>query len=321
MESVEGVGRNNDRIGRSNCQPPLDLAISARMERQHGVMHLDGFGALGLGPRGVQKRAAGGRLHRVHQCVYSLVAPSQLGTRGWWMAAVLACGPDAVLSHRSAAALWDIRGGGATTVDVSLPGRQVRSHRGIRVHRSASLDPADSTTRHGIPCTTVARTLLDRAATVTEDELRRDLDEAEHLRLLDHAEVEALLARANGHRGVGKLRRLIAARAEPALTSTDIEDRMLALCIRAGLPRPLVNAAVVLGTGETYRPDFYWPDRGLVVETDGRAAHLNQHAFENDRRRDQHLRRAGYETLRFTWRQLAIDGEDVAATLRAVLSV
>jgi predicted transcriptional regulator of viral defense system len=307
-------------VARSD-QPSLEEGISARMESQHGVMHVDQFATLGLRASAVRKRASAGRLHRVHLCVYSLVVPSMLGVRGWWMAAVLACGHGAVLSHRSAAALHDMRGGGVTTVDVSLPSRKYRSHSGIRVHRAASLTPADTTTFHDIPCTTVARTLLDRAATASHDELRRDYDEAEHLKILDVHAVDELLTRANGHHGAGRLRAVITDRAEPALTRTEIEDRMLALCRHAGLPRPLVNAAIVLADGETFAPDFHWPDRNLVVETDGRAVHLNPRAFEDDRRRDQHLRRAGYETLRVTWRQIANDGEDVGATLRAVLGV
>jgi hypothetical protein len=237
------------------------------------------------------------------------------------MAAVLACEPESFLSFLSASARHNLRGGGVNVVDVSIRSRSSRSPDGIRVHRVPSLTPLDITEVDGIPCTTVARTLLDRAATATAQQLKREYDEAEHLKILNVRETEAMLDRCNGHHGAGKLQTLITAKTEPALTESEIEDLMFALCERAGLPRPFVNAAITLADAQTFHPDFYWSKQKLIVETDGRETHLTPHAFENDRRRDQHLRREGYETLRFTWSQIERDPDDVAATLQAVVGV
>jgi predicted transcriptional regulator of viral defense system len=129
-------------------------------ERQHGVVSLSQLNALGLGKAAVAKRAANGRLHRVHRGVYA-VGHARLTLPGRWMAAVLACGQKAVLSHRSAAGLWGLRPDNRANTDVSLPSRSARPRPGIDVHRSVTLTPADRTVKDGIPCTTLARTLLD----------------------------------------------------------------------------------------------------------------------------------------------------------------
>jgi predicted transcriptional regulator of viral defense system len=157
MEGVRHVGQPGVDF---RDQPPRDVAIARLAERQHGVVSLSQLNALGLGKAAVAKRAANGRLHRVHRGVYA-VGHGRLTLPGRWMAAVLACGQKAVLSHRSAAGLWSLRPDNRANTDVSLPSRSARSRPGIDVHRSVTLTPADRTVKDGIPCTTLARTLLD----------------------------------------------------------------------------------------------------------------------------------------------------------------
>ncbi len=141
--------------------------------------------AIGPGARAVQKRAASGHLFRVYRAVYSLAPPQLLSRDGRFMAAVLACGPGAVLSHRSAAALHELRPTERSGIDVTVPGRSARRHPGIDVHRSTTLTPADVTLVSNIPVTTIARTILDLTGVVPERQAERVLDQAEILEGLD----------------------------------------------------------------------------------------------------------------------------------------
>jgi very-short-patch-repair endonuclease len=213
------------------------------------------------------------------------------------MAAALALGPDAFVSHESAASLWGIlRPRGAAAHSVTLPIHvtvrgSAESRRGIRVHRSRTLTP-DQTTRHrAIPVTTPSRTLADLRRTLPRPQFARALREAEYLGLP----------------------------IEPGLhadrTRSELEARFLALCRRHRLPRPLVNSSVGPIT-----VDFLWPERGLVVELDGYRAHGGRAAFEEDRRRDVELRLQGYEVLRFTWRQIAERPAAAVAALRRLIA-
>jgi very-short-patch-repair endonuclease len=234
----------------------------------------------------------------VYRGVYS-VGHARLGREGHWLAAVLACGEGAVLSHRSAAAHWGLLGTDQERVDVTAP-RTRDGARGIRLHRARSLDAQDTTTHEAIPITTVARTLLDLAAMVRPDRLERAFAQALHLRLYDHTAIEALLARANGHRGTGALAQ--ATSREPKLTKSDWEIRLLTLIRKAGLPEPLVNHPLIAPDYGHCWLDFYWPQHRLVVETDSWEAHGHRAAFENDRARDAALQQMGLRVLRLTWR-------------------
>ena len=182
----------------------------------------------------------------------------------------------------------------------------------------SALTAADVAGVDGIPCTSVARTLLDLAGVVRADELENACDRAEQLRLFDGQAIEELLARARGERGTRRLRATLE-RLEPsgAQTRTEIERLMLALCRTHHLPQPVVNGWIQLAQ-IGFSPDFLWPEAKLIVETDG-GGHQTKRAFEADRRRDQLLAEAGYLTLRFTWRQTAEEPERVARTIRAVL--
>jgi very-short-patch-repair endonuclease/predicted transcriptional regulator of viral defense system len=300
--------------------PPRDAAIARLADDQHTVVSLAQLRALGLSDSGVRKRVASGRLHRIHYGVYA-VGHGRLTREGHWMAAVLAYGPTAHLSHRSAAALWNVRPDNRPIADVSLPRRSARSRPGIAAHASATLTAADCTTVDGIPCTTLARTLLDLAEVVDRRRLERAIEQVEVLRLFDLRAVEDVLARANGRRGAAVLRGVLADLAEPALTKSDLEERFLALCRAAHLPRPEVNAALVIDNGPPIEVDFLWRAHRLAVEADAFGTHGTRQSFERDRRRDQRLKLAGYDPLRFTRRQILKEPDSVVATLGALLAL
>lgn len=277
---------------------PPERAVADLAARQWGVVSLAQLRALGLSDDAVQRRVRAGRLHRVYRGIYA-VGHTVLGREGRWLAAVLACGEGAVLSHRSAAAHWGLLPTNATRIDVTIP-RARASNATIRLHHSRSLIARDTTTRQGIPITSVPRTLLDLAATVQADRLERALAQAQHLRLYDHRAITDLLARANGHRGKQRLAEATAL--DPKLTASDWEVRLLNLVRAAGLPEPLVNLPLDAPDHGQCRPDFHWPSHQLIVETDGWESHRTRAAFERDRAKDAALTAAGYKVVRFTWR-------------------
>jgi very-short-patch-repair endonuclease len=267
-----------------------DQAVARLATRQHGVVSYAQLREAGLSGAGIARRAAAGRLHRVHRGVYA-VGHTRLSREGWWVAALLACGPQAVLSHFSAAALWGLLGERRGSVEVTVRGTAGRKKRdGIAVHRSRSLAGA-VTRRHGIPVTTPARTISDLRRIASPRALRRAIRQAEVLGL--PTGMEAL---TQG-------------------TRSDLELDFLAVCRRQRLPKPEVNAR--LGQIEV---DFLWRDRRLVVETDGYRYHRGQAGFERDRDRDLRLRRLGYEVIRISGRQLAEQPHRIVEVLRSRLT-
>ena len=294
------------------AQPPVDVLVAALARRQHGLVTLDQLRRLGIGDTGIRERIRTGRLHRIHRGVYA-VGHDVLTPHAYLLAAVLACGEGAVLSHQSAAAHWNIRQSAAATIDVTVPTRSGRTRRkGIRVHRSGRLTPMEVTVHEGIPVTTVARTLLDLADTLPSQALKRAIDESEYQQLFD---LTALIAVVNANPGRRGQQVLSLAKDPPELTTREFEARFLALVKRHGLPRPLVNTRV-----EGYQADFYWPEAKLIVETDGRAAHGTRSAFERDRLRDRRLLRAGIRTIRLTSRALRYEEDAIADDLEALVS-
>jgi hypothetical protein len=225
-----------------------------------------------------------------------------------------------VLSHRSAAALHGIRRDSRAKTDVTLASPSARSRPTIDVHRSSTLEPADITTVDAIPCTTVARTLVDLGDVVNRRAVERALDRAEVLRVFDGKAVHEALARAGPRRGAGILRAVLEDYEQPTLTEKELEERFLALCRQASLPSPAVNAWITLPDGIAYKADFLWREHKLIAETDGRDVHTTRKAFEHDRLRDQRLTLAGYTVVRFTWRQVKRDPRSVAETLRSLLA-
>ena len=215
------------------------------------------------------------------------------------MAAVLACGRDAVLSHRSAAVLWGIRRADPMRTDVTAPAR-VGRRRGMRAHQ-ASLSADEITEVDGIPVTTVARTLFDLAAVVSAHELRRAMEQAEALRLADHTPLAALVARYPGRRGTALLRRIMRAEARAAgITRSELEDWFLRFVAERGLPAPDPNAWLHLGD-DWIEGDCVWPQQRLVVELDSWRHHATKAAFRRDRVRDRRLWLAGWKPMRVTW--------------------
>jgi very-short-patch-repair endonuclease len=314
---MEGSCAKRPEEGR-NVQHPPDRAIAALALRQHGVVALWQLGELGLGASGARNRVAAGRLHRVHRGVFA-VGHAGLTRNGRYMAAALACGPGAVVSHRSAAALWDLRLRAGAAIDVTSRGSAGRRRTGIRAHSAAALAARDVVAIAGVPCTTLARTMLDVAESAAPREVERAVERAEVLRLLDMSEIDDVLARSDGRRGAARLRAVLShIRLGATLTRSELEERFLALCRDARLPRPEVNAWLALAPNG-FEVDFLWRPERLAVEVDGHAAHGTRRAFEDDRRRDAVLLLAGWRVVRFTWRQVSDEGARAAATVAALL--
>lgn len=285
---------------------------------RHGVITTDELGAFGLGPAAVARRAAEGRLFRQHRGVYSVGRPD-LTAAGRRMAAVLACGRTAVLSHRSAAAHHGLLADHRKWPDVTVKGRARRPRQGIRVHSSTTLTAPDVTTVDGIPSTSVARTLVDLGDSGPPRLVERAVDHAEVLGVFDLIAISEALERAGPRRGPGVLKAILAELGQPMLTDRELEELMLELIRTAGLHQPEVNAWIT-DDGWAYKADFLWRAERLVVETDGRAFHSSRRAFEHDRLRDQRLILAGYTVIRFTWRQLVREPERVQRVLRNLLA-
>jgi hypothetical protein len=296
----------------------LDKAISGLANKQHGVLSLAQLRGLGLSDSGTRNRFIAGRLHRVHRGVYA-VGHSVLSVEGRWMAAVLSCGEGAVLSHRSAAQLWDLRRAGGSTIDVTVLRGCGRSRGNIRVHEVRSLAGSDVTSVRGIPCTTVPRTLLDLADVLDRQRLERAIAQTEVMGVFDLTALNDALERACGRRGSAKLRAVLDGYEEgTALTQSELEELMLAICMTIGADRPRVNYWIVLQGGSVL-VDFCWPDRRLVVEVDGRRFHGSRRAFERDREHDQRLTLAGYRVVRFTWRQITREPKKLGTRLAELL--
>ena len=276
--------------------------------QRHGVVTRSQLNALGLDDRAIARRVKAGRLHRLHRGVYA-EGHSRLTLHGRFLAAVLSGGEGAVLSHLSAAVLWNLLPERGPRIDVTVPGGARKGGRLVIVHRSP-LPANEVTSANSIPVTTPARTVLDVAAVVSRRELERAMDEAAYLRL----DLGGLRPR-RGRRGSANLTRVRTEhRAGTTRTRSEIEERMLALCRRCGFPAPLVNAMI-----EGYLVDFAWPEQRLIAETDGWQAHRTRSAFEADRRRDGDLVTAGWRSLRITWKRLTSESEAVAVQLGQLL--
>jgi very-short-patch-repair endonuclease len=291
----------------------IDELIAGLADRQNGVVARRQLLALGIGAGAIDDRIARGLLHPLHRGVYA-VGHTALRREGWWLAAVLAAGDGAVLSHGSAAALWGIRDTRRTHVDVTVP-RNRRPRPRIAIHR-AVLAGDEVTVERGIPVTTPARTLLDLAEQLTPQRLERAVHEAEYRRLTSPLSLEALLTRHQGRRGTAALRTIVdRGNLGRNIPNEGLETAFLAFLDKHKLPRPLVNEPI-----GPYTVDGLYREQRLVVELDSRGAHETTTAFEDDRARDRDLQVWGYKVLRITWRQLHDDAAVIAAQLKALLS-
>ncbi len=236
----------------------------------------------------------------------------EVGSLERWMAAVLGCGEDALLSHQSAAELWGIRKPRAGRVEVSVPESARRRPKGLRVHRRSGLTDTDRRIQSGIPVTSPARTLADLSGRLHQSQLEAAINEADKLGLVDPVALRDALGEMSGQRGVPALRRLLD-RQVFRLTDSELERRFLRLVRKAGLPTPRTRTHL-----NGFRVDFYWPCLGLVVETDGLRYHRTPAQQARDRRRDQVHTVAGLTTLRFTHAQVRFEEAGVRDVLRRV---
>lgn len=277
---------------------------------------------LGMSDNAISHAIEIGQLKRVFHGVYSLGRP-RISTRGQLLAATLACGSSAVISHRSAGALLGLLDKGPVVIDVIAPPARGRAIDGIRFHRVRPPRPDERGSVDGIPCTSPARTLVDLAGTVGNRTLRSCFERAAQRRLLDVPAIEASMD--PGRRGMPALRSLVedwrraAPVAKQGRLKSPLEAKVLPLLLRRDLPAPLLNAPVQIASGRI-EVDFLWPDHRLVVEADSRAFHGTHVAFERDRWRDRELTRAGYTTLRVTHREAEREAQAVAATIAAALA-
>jgi Transcriptional regulator, AbiEi antitoxin/REase_MTES_1575 len=290
---------------------PLDARLAELAERQHGVVTTTQLHALGISRTEIGYRVQSGRLHPLHRGVYA-VGHRHLSDEGSFVAAVLAVGPDAALSHAAAAALWGLRPVIGRPIDVTVP-RRVRQRRGIWVHHVRALPPTDITHRSGIPTTTPARTLLDLADLLPHRALERAVHEAEVQRIVDHPLLRAQIERASGRQAATTLAAII--NPGPAPTRSELEDRALALFRGHGLPEPLINPTI-----QGIEVDFLFREARLVVEVDGDRHHRTPFARRNDADKQARLEVAGYRVLRLTWTQVTRHPQQTVARLRRALT-
>lgn len=290
----------------------IGAAVWNLVERQHGAIARWQLLELGLTPSAIDHRIVSGRLHPVWRGVYAVGRP-QLTREGWWMAAVLACGPRAMLSHSSAAALWGIAKPRKRVIEVTVPAHLRRTRSGIHVYRR-DLRRADVTTQLGIPVIAVVPTLVDLASQLHRDALEAAISEADRRGLTDPEQLRVALDTMPRRRGVGTLRRTLDRRTF-RLSDSWLERRFLAIVRRAGLAIPETRRYE-----NEFRVDFFWPQLGLVVETDGLRYHRTPAQQTKDRLRDQQHTAAGLTPLRFTHEQIRYEPAYVEATLKRVVA-
>lgn len=293
------MGRQSDR---------LSARAWALALRQHGVVTRAQLLQLGFTRDAIDHRLATGRLHPVMRGVYAVGRP-ELTREGHWMAAVLACGPEAALSHGSAAALWEIGSQRSALIEVTVPSHVRRRRPGIAIHRRAILSD-HVTTHRGIPATTSVATLIDLATFLPAGPLEAAINEADERGLVS-PEALRVAVDAAGRRG-SALRRVLDKRTF-RLTDSELERRLLAIVRKAGLALPETGRVV-----DGFRVDFFWPELDLVVETDGLRYHRTPFQQAKDRERDQAHTAAGRTPLRFTHAQVRYEADGVGETLAAV---
>ena len=295
-----------------------DQAIARIATRQGGVVsrqQLLGLGlGLGLSSAGIGRRLAAGRLLPVpgHRGVF-MVGHAARTPRTMYWAAHLCIGPFSVISHRSAAALWELRASAARVVELTVAG-PTRRRSALRVHRTRWLPDRDVVEIDGLRVTSVARTLLDLGSVVSARQVERAFDQADVAGVLDIAEIGRVLHEGRSRPGARTLQ-AVAARdaAGSTLTESRLEELLLAIVRRARLPEPVCQYRVL-----EYRADFCWPAVRLVVEADG-PSHDTPTGRLHDARRDVRLQNAGWRVLRFPWREIVGDPGYIADAIARAL--
>lgn len=292
-----------------------ERALSRLATRQHGVVARRQLLALGFGEEAIKVRLDAERLHTLHREVFA-VGHMRISETGRRWAAVLAYGEGALLSHRSAAALWGLARRHPRLIDVTAAtGRQgINRRAGLFIHRGR-LHPEDRTERGGLPVTTVARTLFDLAEFVSFKDLGAAWEEADRLRLLELRAVEQVCERGYGRRALRPVRRLLTGAQAATITRSPLEDEFAAFCRAQKLPPPIFNTTV-LG----FEVDALWSRQRVAVELDSWTFHRHRAAFERDRARDSALQAAGYRVLRITHRRLEHDPASISGELRHLLA-
>jgi hypothetical protein len=298
--------------------PPAeyDRVVAWLAGRQHGVVARWQMLGLGMSEQMVKTRVGHGGLHRLHLGVYAY-GHRAITVESRWMAAVLAFGPKAVLSHRSAGQLWGLVPRSSIAPEVTRPGRARRPH--LVAHQGVLL--RDEMVRvQGIPVTSVPRTMFDLAATRSEREVERAWNEMEVRGFRDRLSVPHLLERYPGRKGSLVLARLAERRETPVgITRNDLEEAFLGLIDRFGLPRPRINAYLAV-RDRFYEIDCLWEDRRVAIELDGGGAHRTTKAFHDDRERDRILTAEGFTTARITWDHIHDTPDQVASDLHRILT-
>ena len=275
------------------------MRVALKAADEWGILAVAELRACGLSLREIDRRAAAGRLHRKHQGVYA-VGHSSLALEGEFLAAVKACGPEALLSHYAAAAHWRMVEWDGRYPEVTVVGRGTRIHAGIRAHRTQLIHARDRRHHRGVPVTSPARTLVDLASLLDYRGLRRAGRQAQSLQLVSLGQITETMKRLGPRRGVRNLRRVLAT--GPAPTRSELEDAVLDLILSGDLKPPDINVPLEI-EGRRVIPDFRWPDERLVVEADGAKWHDGELAKGDDGERQAFLEACGERVLRVTWEQ------------------
>lgn len=289
----------------------LARAVWRLGETQHGVVARWQLLELRATDAWIKHRVAQGRLHPVMRGVYAVGRP-RLTRHGWWMAGVVRCGPESWLSHETAGLAWEVRPHCHAPIEVSVPLVASARAPNLRVHRRSRLSAEAVTTRHGIPITTPALTMVDLAPRLTIAELERMINKADERGHITPHELRAQLERMPSLPGRARVRNLLD-RQTFVLTDSELERLFIPIALSAGLPMPVTQQRL-----NGFRVDFYWPGLGLVVETDGLRYHRTAAAQARDHRRDQAHMAAGLTPLRFTHAQVMFEAGSVCEVLAAV---
>jgi very-short-patch-repair endonuclease len=291
----------------------INVAIWKLVTRQHGVVARWQLLEMGLTGRAIERRLASGRLYSVWRGVYA-VGRRQLDRYGTWMAATLACGPTAVLSHSSAALLWGFGSARGGPIEVTVLKASPRCRRGIHVYRRPTLRPEDLTAHEGIPVTSAVHTLIDEARQLTRPRLERAVNEADKLDRVKVDELHAALPDYRGVPGARTLRELL----DPLtfrLSDSELEQAMRKRSEAAGLTPPETKARV-----NGFEVDFFWPELGIVVEADGLRYHRTPLQQRRGLERDQAHTASGLRPLRFSHWQIAFEPSYVQRILRETVA-
>lgn len=290
------------------------MLLARLATRQHGVVTRTQLLSIGYSRGEILTRLATGSLHQRHRGTYSVGLPA-LSQHGRWLAAVLAAGPSAVLSHRDALALWGVADYRRSEIEVTVPGLGSRVRPGIRIHRTRRLDPADRAYLRGVPVTSLERALLDVAGSISPRHLRDAYLEGERRDLIDIGQIGRLLRSAGPRRGAGRLRRIATQdMTQLRRTKSPLEVRFFDFCQEMGFPEPESNYWV-----HGYEVDAYWPKAKLAVELDSYEFHRGRKAFERDRARIGDLKLFGIEVLPVTDTRLKQDRAKLAAVISGAL--